>query len=758
MMLSYATYSTGPHQNAHHLPMPAGPSYYQQLAYHQSYQHITNTGALSPSSVSSLPIPSLTPSISDCMLDISNPLASATNDPMDAPMPFSPYRQNSFVPEMEQSNNNNNNNNNASMYHHGNTHNQQHTSNGHQGRWQWPANSLASSLSTSTSSAFSSPQRASYINTPNTNTHNPSHNTSSLGLYVSLPPPPLPSHSYHELNRSYLSEQQSYSSSSPASESSSSLSDATADNIFIGELPALDSSASDSHSPTVLTSPTSSPIMLPSISTHPTISRSNSGSKRKRTRAATSTSTSTNNHQSTSSSPSLSSSDAVMDKEELKKQKHREIDAARRARETAAVSRLQTLITQVEESAVIPEAQKTLTDTSSTSASTSRAAITQQSSSSPPPASSAQKADKKDKVGILEVAADKLVELESLCSQLQQGLQTEKEKTKQLEALLMAPQRHQQQHKHHHRLRSSTQYQLQRHAEFSGDEDEDEDASPKRVRIRDPFKRPPAAISSSLIQSYHASVYSSTFLHSSAAMLVLSIQSGQCVDVNQQFCQLSGWSREQVLGRFFTDTEGKNHQSECGGSGEHGMDDGPSCSAVLDESFDSDDEEEVVAGEVRLTDKQTEYFHTSVHDNSTPTASTSVLPRVGTSDVDADDGCPMTVGLTMMNNMYHQKNSTDTDTADEATKNKEVSLMKMHKHKSSKLLELYTGKRSIIRIRYRLKNGYGVMVDYMSRCWLGYAENELGESVATYLIVQTFPVEPKKNADKTNDSAQKTAS
>jgi PAS domain-containing protein len=396
----------------------------------------------------------------------------------------------------------------------------------------------------------------------------------------------------------------------------------------------------------------------------------------------------------------------------------------------------------------------------------SQAAITQSSSATPASASvsasAPQKQDKKDKVGILEVAADKLVELESLCSQLQQGLQTEKEKTKQLEALLMAPQHHQQHHRRRLRSASSSlQRQLLQHpaSASSSSEEEEEDGVCNHVRIRDPFKRPPAAISSALIQSYHASVYSSTFLHSSAAMLVLSIQSGQCVDVNEQFCQLSGWSRDQLIGRFFTD---KDHKKKLDTELTLGDDNGPTCDAV--QMNEADDEDQMIDSD---DDDDDNGDNTSAHIGTcalkaallarvqaTPSSGSSVPPSADDPDQNPD-AVSMTNDLGRMTSLYHEQNSTTTNgEADaDAKKTKESTVIKSSKKSKSKLLELYTGRRSLIRLRYRLKNGYGQMVEYLSRCWLGYAQNEIGESVPTYLIVQTSPLETSKS-DAANDEKE----
>jgi hypothetical protein len=360
----------------------------------------------------------------------------------------------------------------------------------------------------------------------------------------------------------------------------------------------------------------------------------------------------------------------------------------------------------------------------------------------------------------LEVAADKLVELESLCCQLQQGLQTEKEKTKQLEALLMAPQHHQR-HNQSRRLRSSTQRQLQQQEQ--GDK---EDGHYRRVRISDPFRRPPAAISSALIQSYHASVYSSTFLHSSAAMLVLSIQSGQCVDVNEQFCQLSGWNRDQLLGRFFTNDQNKHEESQ-----HPHQQNIPTCSGDLDASdmdtsddeSDGDDEENIAKAS-RNTGQSPEKIIDKFNPQPPSMTSSSVAPSCDSSDPDPDGACAsMTNDLTTMRDLYNQsknKNpnpSINTDVVEAEKNTMTTSIKTTSKKGKSKLLALYAGKRSIIKIKYRLKNGYGQMVDYVSRCWLGYAQNEVGESVATYLIVQTEPHETKNAPHNPQEQTEKTS-
>lgn len=266
--------------------------------------------------------------------------------------------------------------------------------------WPTDLSSPVSSMISRTSSSSSSSYRHASVN----------------GLSVSLRPS-LPCSSQAAASSVY--NQPDQCSSAPSADSSSSL-DSRADDILRRDLAALAQHVSPPRgTPTTsLTSISPTPLGAPHHSNasnqHHHAPHHNKARKRGRT--------------SSSASSSLSLSNDILEKE-LKKHKHREIDAARRARETTAVSRLSQLITKVEESSILEAVAQTTSHCSSSSSSTS--VITHQPSSS--------NSDKKDKLGILEVAADKLVELESLCSLLTKGLQSEKEKNTTLEALLRPP-------------------------------------------------------------------------------------------------------------------------------------------------------------------------------------------------------------------------------------------------------------------------------------------------------------------------------
>jgi hypothetical protein len=49
---------------------------------------------------------------------------------------------------------------------------------------------------------------------------------------------------------------------------------------------------------------------------------------------------------------------------------------------------------------------------------------------------------------------------------------------------------------------------------------------------------------------HHRSLVTSSLLHSQISLLLLDIVSGICLDANQQFFSISGWSREEIVGRI----------------------------------------------------------------------------------------------------------------------------------------------------------------------------------------------------------------
>ena len=215
--------------------------------------------------------------------------------------------------------------------------------------------------------------------------------------------------------------------------------------------------------------------------------------------------------QSSSPSPTpLSQSQSHLSPSELKKVRHREIDAARRAREGAAISRLHSLIAG-------PSAV-----------------------ASAPGGGDEKVTDKKDKVGILEVVGDRLMELERLCERLKGEVMEKEEKlsdatesvskmSKQMKALL---------------TNSAAASSAMVHS-----------AAADKLASLDPNVQLSAPARAYLQQlETSASLYSLSFVHSSLILLILSVQTGKCVDANQKFCDVAGWTKDEVIGRPFCQT------------------------------------------------------------------------------------------------------------------------------------------------------------------------------------------------------------
>jgi PAS domain-containing protein len=175
-------------------------------------------------------------------------------------------------------------------------------------------------------------------------------------------------------------------------------------------------------------------------------------------------------------------------KEAVKKAKHREIDANRRARESAAVLRLSNL------------------------------------TSSPNHVINANSLLKRDKVTTLELAGDKIEQLEDLIGKLNQQLTNEKNKSTSLS------------HQITQYINKLKQFQ-QNHTGANPSNNPAEELKIAAARKRE-------------LDNIN-SLYTSLFVNSSVIMCVVQVSTGRCVDVNQQFCYHTGWEREQVIGKIF---------------------------------------------------------------------------------------------------------------------------------------------------------------------------------------------------------------
>ena len=210
---------------------------------------------------------------------------------------------------------------------------------------------------------------------------------------------------------------------------------------------------------------------------------------------------------------------------EMKKAKHREIDAARRAREGAAVSRLHALI-----------AGKTAANSASPAAAGPAVALGKEA------AAAESEKDKKDKVGILEVVGDRIVELEKLCEKLKDELREEKDKNRELGDSIA-------------RMSKQTKMLMLSSAAAAAASSPASSSSSDAVSVLDPlYSLTPSAREYIHQLEQSSSLYASSFVHSSLILLILSVQSGKCVDANAKFCEMAGWSKEEIIGKSFCPT------------------------------------------------------------------------------------------------------------------------------------------------------------------------------------------------------------
>ena len=242
---------------------------------------------------------------------------------------------------------------------------------------------------------------------------------------------------------------------------------------------------------------------------------SKSGSKKK-----------SNNNSNDSSPTSNSYPNHHMSAAELKKQKHREIDAARRKREADAVNRLLKLI----------EGAK---DANGNAAASGNEMRNNAGDDDDDGEGGGKGKDKMDKVGILEVVGNRLEEVEGERDRLKADLTKEREKAAELSEVVM-------------RLSKQAKALASANASNPGGAAANNGASSDSLSILDPLTSLSPSARSYISQLEQSSaLYSSSFIHSSLIFLILSVTTGRCVDANSKFCQVAGWKREEVIGKPF---------------------------------------------------------------------------------------------------------------------------------------------------------------------------------------------------------------
>ena len=235
--------------------------------------------------------------------------------------------------------------------------------------------------------------------------------------------------------------------------------------------------------------------------------------------------------------------DAYPDDYTARRLKHRAIDAARRAREQCCIARLARLTGRLTHIHTFDQQHSTPNKRRRAAAAAALAA-----------AADTDRDEKKDKVSVLEEAADRMEALYELIEQLGEACTAHYDQSRsmvyQRQAATQQPFPQHETHAHTHVLRL-----LPSHSHTSKSSHTASMASTSSTASSNSSSSASSAYLSHAATSRHSysqSLYSVFFLSASLPMLTVRCDTGQVLDVNTATLALSGWQFQHLLGRRIT--------------------------------------------------------------------------------------------------------------------------------------------------------------------------------------------------------------